>query len=55
MLLSMDTDSFILEITTGDIYKDMKEDEDIYDPGNYDPHNLLFSNKKKKVLGKFKD
>ena len=29
VLLYMDTDCFILEITTDDVYKDMKEDEDI--------------------------
>ena len=29
--------------------------EDIYDPSNYDPHNLLFSNKNKNIIGKFKD
>ena len=33
----------------------MKEDEDIYDTSNYDPNNPLFSNKNKKVIGKFKD
>ena len=55
VLLCMDTYSFILEITTDDVYKDMKEDEDLYDASNYDPNNPLFSNKNKKVVGKFKD
>ena len=31
VFLYMDLDSFILKITTDDVYKDMKEDEDIYD------------------------
>ena len=51
----MNTDSFIQERTTDDVYKDMNEDDDIYDTSNYDPHNPLFSNKNKKVVGKFKD
>ena len=51
----MDTDSFVRGITTDDVYMDMKEDEDIYDTSNYDPNNPLFSNKNKKVVGKFKD
>ena len=55
VLLYMDTDSFTLEITADDVYKDMKEDEDIYDTSNYDPNNPLFSNQNKKVIGKFKD
>ena len=33
----------------------MKEDEDIYDTSNYNPNYPLFTNKKKMVLGKFKD
>ena len=55
VLLYMDADSFILEITTDEVYKDMEEDEDIYDTSNYDPNNPLFSNQNKKVIGKFKD
>ena len=55
VLLYMDTDSFIPEITTDGVYTDIKEDEDIYDASNYDPNNPLFSNNIKKVIGKFKD
>ena len=51
----MDMDSFLLEITTDDVCKDMKEDEDIYDTSNYDTINPLFSNKNQKVISKFKD
>ena len=51
----MDTDSFILEINAYDVYQDIKEDEDISDTINYDPNIQLFSNKNKKVIGKFKD
>ena len=42
VLLRMDSDSFLLDINTDDVEKDMKEDEDIYETSNYDP------NKKKK-------
>ena len=54
-MLCIDTDSFILDINTDDVYKDMKEDEDIYDTSNYDPNNPLFLNKNRKVIGKFND
>ena len=55
VLRYMDLDRFILEINKDDVFKDMKQDEDIYDTSNYDPNNLLFSNKKKEVIRKFKD
>ncbi len=34
-LLYMDTDSFILEIKTSDVYEDMIDNIDIYDTSNY--------------------
>jgi len=46
----MDSDSFLLDINTDDVEKDMKEDEDIYDTSNYDPHNPLFLNKIERLL-----
>ena len=55
ILQYVDMDSFIREITTDDVYKVMKEDEDIYDTSNYDPNSTPFSNKNKMVICKFKD
>ncbi len=54
-LLYMDTDSFILEIKTSDVYEDMIDNIDIYDTSNYKSGDVLFSSKNKKVIGKFKD
>ena len=50
----MDTDSFVLTINTKDIIKDLKNSEDIFDFSNLDKNHELFSNKNKKVVGKFK-
>ena len=50
----MDTDSFILSVNTKDIIKDLKNLEDIFDFSNLDQNHELFSNKSKKVFGKFK-
>ena len=50
----MDTDSFILSVNTKDIIKDFKNLEDIFDFSNLDKTHELFSNKNKKVIGKFK-
>ena len=49
----MDTDSFILSVNTKDIIKDLKNLEDIFDFSNLDKNHELFSNKNKKVIGKF--
>ena len=51
----MDTDSFILTVNTKDIIKDSKNLEDIFDFSNLDENHELFSNEKKKVIGKFKN
>ena len=48
----MDTDSFVLSIITKDI-KDLKNLEDIFVSSNLDKNHELFSNKNKKVIGKF--
>ena len=53
-LHSMYTDSFILSVNTKDIIKDLKNLEDIFDFSNLDKNHELFSNKNKKVIGKFK-
>ena len=50
----MDTDGFVLSINTKDIIKDLKNLEDIFDFSNLDKNHELFSNKNKKVIGKFK-
>lgn len=54
-LLYTDTDSFLLEIETEDIYKDMAAERDLYDTSDYPKDNPLYSTANKKVLGKMKD
>ena len=49
-----DCDSMVLSIRTDDIISDLKNLEDLFDFSNLNPNNELFSNKNKKVLGKFK-
>ena len=53
-LLCIDTDGVILSMKTKDIIKDLKNLEDIIDFFNLDEKHELFSNKNKKVIGKFK-
>ena len=50
----MDTDSFVLSVNTKDIIKDLKNLEDIFDFSNLDMNHDLYSNKNKRVIGKFK-
>ena len=50
----VDTDAFVLSLSTKDIIKDLKNLEDVFDFSNLDQNHELFSNKNKKVLGKFK-
>ena len=54
-LLFTDTDSFCYHIQTEDVYKDMQEDQDLFDTFDYPQDHLLYSNTNKKVIGKFKD
>ena len=55
-LLYTDTDSLLLKIQTGDVYKDMKEKEYLYDTSEYPKDHPLYSRANKKVLaGNFKD
>ena len=54
-LLFTDTDSLCYDILTEDIYKDMKEDEDLFDTSDYPKEHFLHSEVNKKVLGKMKD
>ena len=49
----MDTDSFILSVNTKDNIKGLKKLEVIFDFIILDENHELFSNKNKKVIGKF--
>ena len=50
----IDTDAFVLSLKTQDFIKDLKKLEDIFDFSKLDRNHELFSNKNKKVIGKFK-
>jgi len=56
-LLYTDTDSFIYEIRTNDLYKDLKSKELNYffDFSNYNKDHYLYDDSKKKSLGYIKD
>lgn len=54
-LLFTDTDSLCYEITTEDVYEDIKSLKDYFDTSNYEVNHPLHSNRFKKVPGKFKD
>ena len=49
----MDTDSLILSLNTNESIRDLKNLEDTFDFSNLDKNIELFSNKNKKVIGKF--
>ena len=49
------TDSFIIEVETNDIYKDMYENKNQYDFSEYPENHTNFDMSNKKVLSKFKD
>ena len=51
----VDTDSFVLSVNTKDVIEDLKSLEDKLDFSNLDKNHELFSNKNKKVIGKFKN
>ena len=50
----IDTDAFVLSVSTEDIIKDLKNLEDIFDFSNLDKSQELFSNTNKKLIGFFK-
>ena len=54
-LIYTDTDSFIIQVETDDIYKDMLENKNLYDFSEYPKDHPNYDIKNKKVLGKFKD
>ena len=49
----MDTDSFVLRVNTKDIIKDSQKLEEIIGFSILGEYHELFSNKNKKVIGKF--
>ena len=49
-----DTDAFVLSIDSKDIIIDIKNLEDIFDFSNLDKNHEIYSNKNKKIVGKFK-
>ena len=49
----IDTDAFVLSVNTEDIIKDLKNLDDKFDFSNLDENHELFSNKNKKMIGKF--
>ena len=52
----MDTDSFIVQVKTDDIYKDIAEDvETRFDTSNFEIDRPLPKGKNKKVIGIMKD
>ena len=50
--LYIDIDGMILSMKTKNVFKDLKNLEDIFDFSNLDENHELFSNKNKKVIGK---
>ena len=55
-LCYMDTDSFIMHITTEDFYKDIADDvKKKFDKSNYEVKRPLPTGKNKKVIGLMKD
>ena len=54
-LVYTDTDSFIVQVETDDVYKDMLENKNLYDFNNYPINHPNYDITNKKVLGKFKD
>ena len=54
-LVYTDTDSFIIQVETDDVYKDMLEDKNLYDFSEYPIDHPNYDITNKKVLGTFKD
>ena len=50
----IDTDAFVLSLNTNNIIKYLKNLDDLFDFGNLSKNHEPFSNKNKKVIGKFK-
>lgn len=55
-LVYTDTDSFILEIKTDDVYADIRNEPDMFDTSDYPQNNIYgIERRNNKVPGKFKD
>ena len=54
-LLYTDTDSFLVDIKTENVYKNMFETKDEYDCSDYPTDHPLYDETNKKVIGKLKD
>ena len=54
-LIYTDTDSFIIQVETDNIYKDMLENKNLYDFSEYPTNHPNYNIINKKVLGKFKN
>lgn len=54
-LLFTDTDSLCYEITTGDLYHDLKDDKELFDFSAYPRNHSLYDATNKKIIGKMKD
>ena len=54
-LLYSDTDSFVLEVSTDDVYEDMKNDNHLFDFSEYQKDHKCYNVKNKKKFGIFKD
>ena len=54
-LIYTDTDSFVIEVETDDIYKDMYEDIHLYDFSDYPKDHPNYNVGNKKIYGIFKD
>ena len=50
----IDTDAFVLSVNTKDSFIELKNLKDTFDFSNLDQNHEIFSNKNKKVFGKFK-
>ena len=51
----MDTDSFVLSVSTKDIINNLKNLEDLFDFSNLDENHDLFTKKIKKLIGFFQN
>ena len=54
-LLFTDTDSFVYEIETEDVYEDFYGDKNLFDFSDYPLNSKFFDPVNKKVIGKMKD
>ena len=54
-LLFTETDSFMYEIKTQDVYEDFSSNKEMFDFSNYSPKSKCYDNSNKLVIGKVKD